>query len=66
VAVGIGVGSHTVGHALLASMATEPGSIALQVDWQNAFNTMRRDEMQATAEQCLLQWLAQLPRALVP
>jgi hypothetical protein len=52
-AVGISGGSQIVGHALRAGMAADPGCVTVQVDWRNAFNTVRRDRMlAAVAERC--------------
>jgi hypothetical protein len=50
-AVGISGGSQIVGHALRAGMAADPGCITVQVDWRNAFNTVRRDRMLAAVTQ---------------
>ena len=51
VAVGIRGGSQVVGHALRAGMSADPGCVTVQIDWQNAFNTLRRDRMLAAVEQ---------------
>jgi hypothetical protein len=51
VAVGVPGGSQIVGHALRAGISADPGCITVQVDWQNAFNTLRRDCMLAAVEQ---------------
>jgi hypothetical protein len=51
VAVGVRGGSQVVGHALRAGMAAAPASVTVQVDWQNAFNTLRRDKMLAAVQQ---------------
>jgi hypothetical protein len=53
-AVGISGGSQIAGPALRAGMLAGPGCITVQVDWRNAFNTMRRDCMlAAVAQRCL-------------
>jgi hypothetical protein len=57
-AVGISGGSQIVGHALRAGVLADPGCITVQVDWRNAFNTMRRD--------CMLAVVAQRYPALLP
>jgi hypothetical protein len=57
-AVGISGGSQIVGHALRAGMTADPGCTTVQVDWQNAFNTVRRERMLAA--------VAQLCPALLP
>jgi hypothetical protein len=46
-----------VGHALRAGLAAEAeaaeAGVTLQIDWKNAFNTVRRDRMlAAVAERC--------------
>jgi hypothetical protein len=52
-AVGISGGSQVVGHALRAGMAADPGCITVPVDWQNAFDTVRRNRMlAAVAQRC--------------
>jgi hypothetical protein len=51
VAVGVRGGSQVVGHALRAGIAAAPASVTVQVDWQNAFNTLRRDKMLAAVQQ---------------
>jgi hypothetical protein len=51
VAVGVRGGSQVVGHALRAGMAAAPASVTVQVDWQNAFSTLRRDKMLAAVHQ---------------
>jgi hypothetical protein len=52
-AVGISGGSLIVGHTMRAGMAADPGCITMQVDWQNAFNTVPRDRMlAAVAQRC--------------
>jgi hypothetical protein len=56
--VGISGGSQIVSHALRAGMAANPGCITVQVDWQNPFNTVRRD--------CMLAAVAQRCPALLP
>jgi hypothetical protein len=56
--VGISGGSQIVSHTLRAGMAANPGSITVQVDWQNAFNTVRCD--------CMLAAVAQRCPALLP
>jgi hypothetical protein len=51
--VGISGDSQIVGHALRAGMAADPGCIAMQADWRNAFDTMRRNRMLvAIAQRC--------------
>jgi hypothetical protein len=47
--VGVSVrgGSHILGHTLRAGIAADPGCVALQIDWRNAFNTLRRNRMLA-------------------
>jgi hypothetical protein len=53
VGVGVGGGSQIVGHALRAGIAADPGCVTLQIDWRNAFNTLRRDKMlAAVATRC--------------
>jgi hypothetical protein len=49
--VGIRGGSQVAGHALQAGIAADPGCITVQIDWQNAFNTLRRDRMLAAVEE---------------
>jgi hypothetical protein len=42
-----------VGHALRAGLAAEAECVTLQIDWKNAFSTVRRDRMlSAVAERC--------------
>jgi hypothetical protein len=50
-AVGISGNSQIVGHTLRAGMATSPGCIAVQVNWQTAFNTVRHNRILAAAAQ---------------
>jgi hypothetical protein len=53
VAVGVPGGSQIVGHALQAGGSADPSCVTVQVDWQNAFNTLRRDRMlDAVAQRC--------------
>jgi hypothetical protein len=49
--VGIRGGRKVAGHALQAGIAADPGCITVQTDWQNAFNTLRRDRMLAAVEE---------------
>jgi hypothetical protein len=49
--VGVSGGSQIAGHALRAGIAADPGCVTVQVDWQNAFNTLRRDRMLAAVQQ---------------
>jgi hypothetical protein len=51
VAVGVSGGSQIAGHALCAGIAADLGCVTVQVDWQNAFNTLRRDRMLAAVQQ---------------
>jgi hypothetical protein len=51
VAVGIQGGSQISGHAIRAGMSPNPGCVTLQVDWQNAFNTLRRINLLVAKEQ---------------
>jgi hypothetical protein len=39
------------GHALRAGIAADPGCITVQIDWQNAFDTLSRDRMLAAVEE---------------
>jgi hypothetical protein len=48
VGVGIRGGSQIVGHVLQAGIAADPGCVPVQIDWQNAFSTLRRDRMLAS------------------
>jgi hypothetical protein len=43
--VGVSGGSQLVRHALHASIAAEAGCDTFQIDWKNAFNTLRRVQM---------------------
>jgi hypothetical protein len=53
VAVGVPGGSQIVGHALRAGHSADPSCVTVQVDWRNAFNTLRRDRMlDAVAQRC--------------
>jgi hypothetical protein len=53
VAVGTSGGSQIVGHALCAGLVAEAGCVTLQIDWKNAFNTVRGDLMlAAVAKRC--------------
>jgi hypothetical protein len=51
VAVGVPGGSQIVGHAIHYGMSAHPSCVTLQVDWQNAFNTLRRGNMLVAVEQ---------------
>jgi hypothetical protein len=50
-AVGISDGSQIVGHAMRAGMAADPGYITVQVNWQNALNTVCR-MLAAVTQRC--------------
>jgi hypothetical protein len=50
-AVSISGGSQIVSHALRAGMVADRGCITVQVDWQNAFLTVRRDRLLAAVKQ---------------
>jgi hypothetical protein len=53
VAVSVPGGSQIVGHALRAGLSADPSCATVQVDWQNAFDTLRRDRMlDAVAQRC--------------
>jgi hypothetical protein len=53
VAVGIARGHQIIRHALRSGMAADLGCVTLQVDWRNAFDTLRRDRMlEAVAQRC--------------
>jgi hypothetical protein len=44
---------YDVGHALPAGLSADPSCVTVQVDWRNAFNTLRRDRiLDAVAQHC--------------
>jgi hypothetical protein len=51
VAVGVPGGSQIVRHTLRAGFSAYPSCVTVQVDWQNAFNALRRDRMLDTVAQ---------------
>jgi tRNA(Ile2) C34 agmatinyltransferase TiaS len=51
VAVGIPGGSQIGGHAISVGMSANPSCVTLQVDWQNAYNTLRKNNMLVAKEQ---------------
>jgi hypothetical protein len=53
VIVGVPGGSQIVRHTLWAGLSANPSCVTVQVDWQNAFNTLRRERMlDAVAQRC--------------
>jgi hypothetical protein len=51
-AVSVPGGSQIVGHALRAGLSADPSCVTVHVDWENAFNTLRRDHMLDAVAQC--------------
>jgi hypothetical protein len=51
VAVGVSGGSQIPGHVLRAGIVADLGCVTIQVDWQNTFNTLRKDRMLAAVQQ---------------
>jgi hypothetical protein len=52
VAVGVPGGSGCIGHALHAGMLADTECVTIQVDFRNAFNSLRRDAALASERAC--------------